>query len=320
MVLRPDHDAAFESLWRAADEQRRRELDISARLPPAPSPSTVTAFGVGVFAGEALVAGAVAVPARADDGGSQRVIAGLAHISRVATRPGRWGEGLGGVVVRAVMWNAVRLGYARVQLWTHAANSGARRLYEREGFALSGRQKTDDSGEAIVHYIRELPSPRLVLGRAAARVLCLDAEGRVLLMHWRHPLTGRQLWEPPGGGIEPGETSREAVLREWREETGLAAPTLVGEPTTVGRDVLWGDARFVGDEVYFFGRYDDGPPDVVTAFTAGEQESYLGQEWIHWRDLVAAEWRGDPIDPDLLPVLRRLAPDGPWADGQRPLT
>ncbi|MDQ3480938.1 MAG: hypothetical protein M3423_06370, partial [Actinomycetota bacterium] len=81
MVLRPDHDAAFESLWRAADEQRRRELDISARLPPAPSPSTVTAFGVGVFAGEALVAGAVAVPARADDGGSQRVIAGLAHIS-----------------------------------------------------------------------------------------------------------------------------------------------------------------------------------------------------------------------------------------------
>ena len=41
--------------------------------------------------------------------------------------------------------------------------------------------------------------------RPAARVICLDAADRVLLMHWRDPSDGHLLWEPPGGGIEPGE-------------------------------------------------------------------------------------------------------------------
>ncbi len=76
---------------------------------------------------------------------------------------------------------------------------------------------------------------------------------------------------------------------------------------------MWGDVRFVGDEQLFLGRYATGPAGVATAFTAGEQASHLGQEWVHWRDLVSGEWRGDPIEPDVLPVLERLAPDGPWA-------
>ncbi|MEJ7741491.1 MAG: GNAT family N-acetyltransferase [Nocardioidaceae bacterium] len=313
-VLGAEHEGAFASLWQAANDERRRRLAIVAKASSDPALSRVNAFGVGVVEGDSLVAAAVGIPARADDGRSERRVAGLAHISSVATQPNRWGEGLGGDVVRALMWHAVYLGYARVQLWTHASNWGAQRLYEREGFTLSGRQKADDYGEPIVHYIRELPTPRLVLGRQAARVLCLDSNDRVLLMHWRHPVTGHQLWEPPGGGIEPGETPRDAVLREWREETGLPAPPLAPEPTTVSRDVLWGDARFIGDEVFFLGRYDAGAAGVAVTLTSGEQTSYLGQEWVHWRDLTAGKWRGDLVDPDLLPVLRRLDPTGPWTE------
>ena len=41
---------------------------------------------------------------------------------------------------------------ARAQLWTHAGNERAQRLYERRGFGRSGREKLDDAGETIVHY------------------------------------------------------------------------------------------------------------------------------------------------------------------------
>jgi ADP-ribose pyrophosphatase YjhB (NUDIX family) len=41
--------------------------------------------------------------------------------------------------------------------------------------------------------------------------------GRVLLQ--RRDDTGR--WGLPGGGVEPGESVREAIIREVREETGL---------------------------------------------------------------------------------------------------
>ena len=45
-------------------------------------------------------------------------------------------------------------------------------------------------------------------------------DGKVLFVkRGREP--GRGLWSLPGGGIEPGETMREAVAREVLEETSL---------------------------------------------------------------------------------------------------
>ncbi|MFJ8157926.1 NUDIX domain-containing protein [Streptomyces sp. NPDC094468] len=42
--------------------------------------------------------------------------------------------------------------------------------------------------------------------RTAARVICPDTAQRLLLLRWRDPFEGAWLWEPPGGGIEEGET------------------------------------------------------------------------------------------------------------------
>ena len=62
-----------------------------------------------------------------------------------------------------------------------------------------------------------------VLKRTAARVVVLDQHGHVLLLEARDPADASkgQWWEIPGGGIEKGETSAEAALRELYEETGI---------------------------------------------------------------------------------------------------
>jgi len=47
-----------------------------------------------------------------------------------------------------------------------------------------------------------------------------DDAGRVLVVERGKP-PAEGLWSVPGGRVEPGETMREAVAREVREETGL---------------------------------------------------------------------------------------------------
>lgn len=58
------------------------------------------------------------------------------------------------------------------------------------------------------------PRPELAVGAVVVR------DGRLLLIRRAtDPARGR--WSLPGGRVEPGETTAEAVTRELREETGL---------------------------------------------------------------------------------------------------
>ncbi len=301
--------AALGDLWQAATGARRGRIGLASLREAAPVLERTGAFGVGIFEGEQLAAVAVALPALGDDARSEQHVPGLAHISSVATNPSRWGQGLGGSAVRAVLSLAVRRGYSRAQLWTHATNPSGLRLYEREGFVRSGRERLDDYGEPIVHFLRDLPVWPTV-SRPAARMLCLDAHQRLLLLHFRDPGDGHQLWEPPGGGIEPGESPLEAVVREWAEETGLATPEMAPHSTYVARDLIWRGQRWVGDEQFFFGRTAAVGTPIPAEHVDQEMDAYLGSAWVPWRDLAAL---GDPVEPDLLPVLRRLDPSGPEA-------
>lgn len=54
-----------------------------------------------------------------------------------------------------------------------------------------------------------------------------DLRGRVLLARRTEGRELAGLWEFPGGKVEPGETPQQALMRELREELGLAVE--VGE-------------------------------------------------------------------------------------------
>ena len=102
------------------------------------------------------VAMALVLQALAQDGAGRDPLPGLAHVSMIAVRPDRWGRGLGAVVLDLAQLTARKRGFTRAQLWTHETNRRAQRLYERLGWAASGRTKIDDHGERIRHYVREL--------------------------------------------------------------------------------------------------------------------------------------------------------------------
>jgi ADP-ribose pyrophosphatase YjhB (NUDIX family) len=64
-----------------------------------------------------------------------------------------------------------------------------------------------------------------------------DERGRLLLIKRGHE-PGKGLWSLPGGRVEPGEKDTEALVREMREETGLAVEPglLVGQVQRPGLD------------------------------------------------------------------------------------
>lgn len=51
------------------------------------------------------------------------------------------------------------------------------------------------------------------------RVIIPNEEGKILMVRQHHE--DKDLWMVPGGGIEEGENSIEAAVREAKEETGL---------------------------------------------------------------------------------------------------
>ena len=57
--------------------------------------------------------------------------------------------------------------------------------------------------------------------RVRARVCGLCWEGEKLLLVNHYGLYDHDFWAPPGGGIEFGQSARDNLERELREETGL---------------------------------------------------------------------------------------------------
>lgn len=156
--------------------------------------------------------------------------------------------------------------------------------------------------------------------RWAARVLLLDDADRVLLVRGHDPdEPDRSWWFTVGGGIDAGETAREAAVRELAEETGLVLDpaALVGPVAT--RSSLFDFARRTvrQHEEFYLGRVGAGD----TLSTAGWTEIEVRfMDELRWWTPAELATTTQQLYPEGFPaLLGALLPwDGVvrrWGDG-----
>ncbi|GAB2612497.1 DNA mismatch repair protein MutT [Paractinoplanes abujensis] len=141
--------------------------------------------------------------------------------------------------------------------------------------------------------------------RPAARVICFDADGRVLLMHWRDPHDGTEIWEPPGGGLDEGETPLQAARRELVEETGLD-PGRVGDHfVDVKRHSRWKGRLYTGTEQFFAARYaTPSPPLSRDGLLPYEVAELIGHAWVTPAEFASLPGRLEPPELEaIIPLL-----------------
>jgi 8-oxo-dGTP pyrophosphatase MutT (NUDIX family) len=145
--------------------------------------------------------------------------------------------------------------------------------------------------------------------RRVARVVLLDPDDRILLIHGHEPGDERDAWWfTPGGGLEGDETREEAALRELGEETGITEVAL--GPLLWKRTCSFPFAgrRWEQDEWYYLGR--TAQTYVAAAgLTELERSSVDGARWWTCAELEATTETVYPTR--LAALLRRLLREGP---------
>jgi 8-oxo-dGTP pyrophosphatase MutT (NUDIX family) len=142
--------------------------------------------------------------------------------------------------------------------------------------------------------------------RTTARVLPVDQEGRVLLLHgWDPRRPDDPFWFTIGGAIEDGETMPEAGARELREEAGIVVePARLGEPIEVSTiEFSWAGVDFVQGQTFFA----VGVADPGVSFAGQdplEQATIDKHGWLRPEQLEDGGER--PADPQI-PRLMRAA-------------
>lgn len=135
------------------------------------------------------------------------------------------------------------------------------------------------------------PSLRI---RPAARAVVMDADRRVLLVHFdfERPEIPTGLWACPGGGIDLGESPAEGVLRELREEVGL----IVDDPGSPvwEREQIFPMTRWDGQhDTFFLIEVDAFEPKPQLSAELLRAEHLDDVRWWDYDELQAAQRRYD---------------------------
>lgn len=146
-----------------------------------------------------------------------------------------------------------------------------------------------------------------MLTRYAARVLLMDSGGRTLLVRGHDgDEPTRSWWFTVGGGIDPGETPREAAVREVREETGIVLSPQDLEGPVLTRSAIFDFARehCLQHEEFFVARVSPSGELTRDGWTDLEVSFIDEMAWLTPQQLRSASLEVFPRTlPDLLEEL-----------------
>jgi len=133
-----------------------------------------------------------------------------------------------------------------------------------------------------------MPS-RVVLVSACALI---DPDGRVLLAQRPPDKAMGGLWEFPGGKVEPGETPEQSLIRELREELGIAVEEPCLAPFTFASHSY--PEFHLLMPLYVCRRWQGTP----------QPHEHTALKWVKPKDMAA--YPMPPADLPLIPMLRDL--------------
>ncbi|WP_235857007.1 NUDIX hydrolase [Occultella glacieicola] len=143
--------------------------------------------------------------------------------------------------------------------------------------------------------------------RRAARVLLFDDANRLLLVRGHDvDQPERTWWFTVGGGIDAGESARDAAVRELVEETGLSLrPDALIGPVLTRSAIFDFFARDVRQDEEFFMARIDAPGELSAAGWTQVEQDFMDE--MRWWDLDALESVTVEIFPaQLVEITREL--------------
>ena len=130
-----------------------------------------------------------------------------------------------------------------------------------------------------------LPESELPFYRPGVGIMLLNGEGLVFVGRRIDMPAGLAAWQMPQGGIDPGETPRQAALRELKEEVGTDKAEILAEsavwhhydlpPEIAGR--MW-RGRYRGQRQKWFAMHFTGIDADIDPAT--EHPEFDAWEWV----------------------------------------
>ena len=149
--------------------------------------------------------------------------------------------------------------------------------------------------------------------RQTTRVLPVDPQGRVLLLHgWDPHHPDQPFWFTIGGGAEGGESLPEAAAREMREEVGISDdPACLGEPIAQNMvEFSWAGYDIIQHQTFYAVLIESA--DVsLDGLDEWERASTDAYGWLSADDLGPDKPPADPGLPDLIRAAVAIVRDRP---------